>query len=75
MTQRWKWIASNPKICGGEPCVKGTRIPVHLLLDHIAAGDSFDDLLKAFPQLSKPAIKEAVEYASHAVREEILPLR
>ena len=75
MTQRWKWIASDSKICGGEPCIKGTRIPVHLVLDHIAAGDSFENILKAYPQLSKPAIQEAVEYASLAVREEILPLR
>lgn len=74
MTQTWKWIASNPKICGGEPCIKGTRVPVHLVLDHLAAGDSFDDILKAYPQLSRPAVQEAVEYASLAVREEILPL-
>ncbi len=75
MTQTWKWIVSNPKICGGEPCIKGTRIPVHLLLDHLAAGDSFDDILKAYPQLTKVAVQEAIEYASLAVREEILPLR
>lgn len=75
MTQSWQWIVSDPKICGGEPCIKGTRIAVHLVLDHIAAGDTFDDLLKAYPQISKPAIQEALEYASQAVREEILPLR
>lgn len=75
MTHRWKWIASDPKICGGEPCIKGTRIAVHLVLDHLAAGDSFDGILKAYPQITKPALQEAVEYASLAVREEILPLR
>ena len=75
MIQSWKWIVSNPKICGGEPCIKGTRVAVHLVLDHIAAGDSFDDILKAYPQLSRPAIQEAVEYASLAVQQEILPLR
>ena len=75
MTQTWKWIASNPKICGGEPCVKGTRVAIHLLLDHLAAGDSIDDILKAYPQLTKAAVQEAIEYASLAVREEILPLR
>ena len=75
MIQSWQWIISDPKICGGEPCVKGTRIAVHLLLDHIAAGNSFADLLKAYPQISKPAIQEALEYASHTVRQGIPPLR
>lgn len=75
MTQSWKWIVSNPKVCGGEPCIKGTRVPIHLVLDSIAAGDSFDDILKAYPQLSRGAIQEAVEYASLAVQQEILPLR
>lgn len=74
MTQTWKWIASNHKICGGEPCIKGTRVPIHLLLDYIAAGDSFTEILKAYPRITKAAIQEAVEYASLAVREEILPL-
>lgn len=74
MTQSWKWIVSNPKVCGGEPRIKGTRVPVHLLLDSIAAEDSFEDILKAYPQLSLGAIKEAVEYASLAVQREILPL-
>ncbi len=30
-------IVSNPQVCGGEPCIKGTRIPVHVILSHIAA--------------------------------------
>jgi hypothetical protein len=32
-------IVSNPEICGGVPCVKGTRIPVHIILSHLAAGE------------------------------------
>ncbi|MBI4063268.1 MAG: DUF433 domain-containing protein [Elusimicrobia bacterium] len=71
---QWKWIVSDPKICGGEPCVKGTRVPIHLILDHLAAGDSFEEILKAYPQIKKPAIQEAVQYASLAVQEEILPV-
>lgn len=71
---RFKRIASNPKICGGEPCIKGTRVAIHVILDHLAAGDSFDEIARAYPQVSKADIREAVEYASLAVREEIQPL-
>lgn len=71
---RFKRITSNPKICGGEPCIKGTRVAVHVILDHLAAGDSFDEIARAYPQVSKTDIRAAVEYASFAVREEIEPL-
>ena len=32
-------IIVNPEICGGEPCIRGTRIPVHIILSHLAAGE------------------------------------
>ena len=70
-----KYITVDKTIMSGAPVIKGTRIPIHLVLDHIAAGDSFDDVLKAYPQINKAAIQEAIEYASLAVQEEILPLR
>ncbi|MBI4056199.1 MAG: DUF433 domain-containing protein [Elusimicrobia bacterium] len=71
-TLQWTWIVSDPKICGGELCIKGTRVPIHLILDHIAAGDTFDDILKAYPQITKAGIQEALQYASLAVQEEII---
>ena len=37
-------IVSDPKICSGKPCIKGTRIPVHITLDLLAAGESFDGI-------------------------------
>ena len=42
-------IVSDPKICSGKPCIKGTRIPVHIILDLLAAGESFDGIKKAYP--------------------------
>ncbi|MDO8744643.1 MAG: DUF433 domain-containing protein [Candidatus Brocadiaceae bacterium] len=39
-------IVIDPKICSGKPCIKGTRIPVHIILDLLAAGEDFDGIKK-----------------------------
>jgi uncharacterized protein (DUF433 family) len=57
-------IVSDPKICGGEPCIKGTRIPVHIILSHLAAGEDYDTIFKHFPRLTKKDILACLEYAS-----------
>jgi uncharacterized protein (DUF433 family) len=60
-------IEYNPKVCNGKPVVKGTRIPVSVILDQIAQGESWDDLLKGFPELEKEDIKAALLYARAAI--------
>ena len=57
-------ITSDPEVCGGEPCIAGTRIPVHIILSHLAAGDSVDTLLKEFPRIQKQDIDACLEYAA-----------
>jgi len=54
-------IISDPNICGGEPCIKGRRIPVHIILSHIAAGDDFRTILKNFPRITMEDIKACLE--------------
>jgi len=66
MNQR---VISDPHICGGEPCIKGTRIPVHIILSHLAAGDDFETVLKNFPRLSLADIRACMEYASYLATE------
>jgi len=46
-------IAVDPEIMMGKPCVKGTRIPVYVHLQKMAAGESEAELLQAYPQLEK----------------------
>ena len=54
----------------GKPTIKGTRIPVYLILNLIAAGYNFDRIIKAYPELTKKDIKAALEYAQSAMRNE-----
>jgi uncharacterized protein (DUF433 family) len=64
-------IEINPEIMMGKPCVKGTRIPVHVLLQKIAAGETEAQLLEAYPQLSKADLTAVLEYAARAAAEEV----
>lgn len=64
-------IVSNVNICGGEPCVKGTRIPVRVVLSHLAAGESIEQLLKDFPSLTEADVRAGLEYASYLATEHV----
>ncbi len=66
-------ITSNPGICGGDPCIKGTRIPVHVIISHLAAGDSQEDILKQFPSIRKEEIHACLRYASYLTTEKYIP--
>ncbi len=65
---------SDPKIMHGQACIRGTRIPVSVILDNLAAGVSEDEILQEYPTLTKEAIHAAIAYAAVLAREEILPL-
>ncbi len=62
-------IISDPAICGGEPCIMNTRIPVHIILSHLAAGEDTDSILKNFPRITQNDIKACLEYASYLATE------
>ena len=63
-------IVSDPKICSGKPCIKGTRIPVHIILDLLAAGENFDGIKKAYPNIIEEDIRACLSYASLLADEE-----
>lgn len=76
--ERPEWmdrIVVDPKRHGGEPCIKGTRIPVSVIVGSIADGDTVEVLLKAYPSLTPEDIRAALQYAAEVVREApLLPL-
>jgi uncharacterized protein (DUF433 family) len=57
----------NREIKNREAVVQGTRIPVSVILDQIASGDSWDDIIKGYPELEKEDIQAALLYASASV--------
>ena len=59
---------------GGMPCIRGLRIPVATVVGMIADGMSTEEILKAFPDLEREDIQEALRYAAETVRERELPL-
>lgn len=60
---------------GGAPCLRGLRIPVSAVVGLVAEGMSNDEILAHYPDLEPEDIREALRYASEAVRERELPLR
>lgn len=60
-------IEMDPRVCGGKPVIKGTRIPVAVLVSQLAEDRNWDDLLKGYPELTREDIREALLYASEAL--------
>jgi uncharacterized protein (DUF433 family) len=63
-------IEVNPRILGGKPVIRGTRIPVYLILELLSAGYDFKRILRAYPTLKEEDVKAAVEYATMILKNE-----
>jgi len=57
-------ISSDPDICHGKPCIKGTRIPVYLIVSLVAEGESVESIIQDYPSLTPEDIKAAIHYAA-----------
>jgi uncharacterized protein (DUF433 family) len=67
-------ITVNPNQMSGVPCIRGLRIPVATVVGMVADGMNENEILKAFPDLEREDIRQALHYAAEAVRERELPL-
>jgi uncharacterized protein (DUF433 family) len=69
----WKeYIESNPNVLYGKPVIKNSRIPVDLILEKLAEGDTIGDLLDAYNNLTSEHIKACFAFASETVKNEII---
>ena len=64
-------IESNPKIFHGKACIRGTRVPVYLILQMLAGGQNKKQILKEYSQLSTGDIDSAIKYGAHLATQEI----
>ena len=65
-----KYIEANPKILLGKPVIKGTRIPVELILRKLAEGYTFEELKEVYPGIKNEALKSIFLYASEVLSHE-----
>lgn len=65
-------IEINPKVMMGKPVIRGTRIPVELLIRKLSEGATEDELLDAYPRLTKEDIKAALAFAADTLAHETI---
>jgi len=69
-------IAVDPAVHHGDTCIAGTRVAVSVIVGSVAEGDSFEQILASYPQLTREDIRAALLYAAEAVaRFDLLPIR
>jgi uncharacterized protein (DUF433 family) len=72
---RWQdHITTDPAVCHGRACIRGTRILVSVVLDNLAAGISLEEILESYPSLSREAVQAAIGYAADLTRERFLDM-
>ena len=67
-----KLIQSNLAVMMGKPIITGTRITVESILDKLAAGESVEQILRAYPRLTKKSILAALSFATDALRADVV---
>lgn len=69
-------ITIDPQVHHGDPCISGTRIPVGVIVGSVADGDSFDEIIQSYPQLTRTDIEAALRFAAEAVsRFDVIPMK
>lgn len=71
---KFERITVDPDICTGKPCIRGLRFPVSRLLGLLAAGETKETILKAYPYLEAEDIDAALNYAAWLAEEETVEL-
>ena len=62
-------IEIDPRVCGGKPLIRGTRIPVSVLLDELAGGESWATILAGFPELVEDDLRAALQFAKASIEQ------
>jgi uncharacterized protein (DUF433 family) len=69
-------IEVRPDVMMGKPVIRGTRITVELILERLGAGETVEQLLEAYPRLTREAILAAIDFGAKALRADVVyPLK
>jgi uncharacterized protein (DUF433 family) len=72
MYEKYDLIISNPRIMMGKPVIAQTRITVETILDRLSAGETIEQILRAYPRLTKEAIFQSLAFAADALRADVI---
>ncbi|MEM3594104.1 MAG: DUF433 domain-containing protein, partial [Candidatus Jordarchaeaceae archaeon] len=62
-------ITIDPNVMGGQPCIRGLRIPVALIVRLVANGKTFKEIVEDYPELEEDDVKQALEFAAWVTTE------
>ena len=68
-------ITFNPKILGGKPIIRNTRLSVNFILELLASGMNEERILREYPQLKRGDIRAVLEYAARSIKREEVVLK
>ena len=66
------YISVDVNICHGKACIKGTRIPVSVILDNLSQSLSVEEIIQSYPSLTRECIQAAMAYAADLAKEKVL---
>lgn len=67
-------ITTDPNVCHGRVCIRGTRVMVSVILDNLAAGLAAEEILASYPSVQREDIQAAMAYAAELARERVIPM-
>jgi uncharacterized protein (DUF433 family) len=65
------YIIRDPKICGGEPVLRGTRVTLRTVLASLVEGATIEQILLDFPSLTEPAVRAVIAFAAASAEEDL----
>jgi len=66
-----RYIVRDEKVCGGEPVIRGTRVPLRTVLASLAEGATVEEILKDFPTLTEEAVRAVIAFAAASAEEDL----
>lgn len=61
-------ITIDPAVCHGKPTIRGLRYPVEAVLEYLAGGDSFEEVLAEFPDLEREDLQACIQFATQSLK-------